>query len=77
MQYISRTSFVVLRDLLNVGIQLFLKKQQQQHNDIVLKKSSNVFISNACLEQFSEVLKSSDCVASTQIFRIEVWHFAF
>ena len=30
-------------------MQLFLKKQQQ-HIDIVLKKSSNVFVSNACLK---------------------------
>ena len=38
-------------NLLNFSIQLFLKKQQQ-HINIVLKKSFNVFISNACLEQF-------------------------
>ena len=39
------TSFVVLRDLLDFS-------KQQQHIHIVLKKNSNVFISNACLEDF-------------------------
>ena len=56
---------------MNFGIQLFLTKQQ--HINIVLKKSSNAFISNACFEHFPEILKSSDCVASTQIFHFTVY----
>ena len=59
---------MVLRDLLNFDIQVFLKKNKNVL--ILFEKSSNIFIPNACLEHFFfEILKSSDCVASKQTFR--------